>query len=457
VQVFNKKQIPWLLLFLVQLGFLVFGLETKHIYTADSAEYLHQAENIFHEGSTYCGDPTIEPREPPLYSRRPPGYGTFILLSSFFLTIPYLTLFFQCLLSVFNLYIGYRILRFIRPEIKPTGLYLAAVLFAPSQFIYAVHYMNEIPFQTCLLLGLYYLLRFEQHDGKISELYKHHLCLIGCYLIKPVAMFLWIFSILHVILTKKDTKATVELSLLSTLHLLIIGGTMWYNYYRVGIAEYSSIGHKLFINYNLPALLNNLYGPEKAAYIVDSLQTEMSTESYPIQAAIADQFIRDEISNHPLNYFTVHVKGMLFFITDIGRWDVELMRKGRDYVEQLPSLTKKYKSGGASAVLDYFREWNPLYLLYFALSIISLAFVLVLFIQQLFFNRTNRSFIYLVAGIALYFAFLTGPSGSARFRVPVYPLIVAIAAGAIADYRRKIANSEQEPQSTLPATELPNG
>jgi hypothetical protein len=92
VQVFNKKQIPWLLLFLVQLGFLVFGLETKHIYTADSAEYLHQAENIFREGSTYCGDPTIEPREPPLYSRRPPGYGTFILLSSFFLTIPYLTL-----------------------------------------------------------------------------------------------------------------------------------------------------------------------------------------------------------------------------------------------------------------------------------------------------------------------------------------------------------------------------
>jgi hypothetical protein len=255
-------------------------------------------------------------------------------------------------------------------------------------------------------------------------------------------MFLWIFSILHVIITKKETKATVELSLLSTLHLLIVGGTMWYNYYRVGIAEYSSIGHKLFINYNLPALLNNLYGPEKAAYIVDSLQTEMSTESYPIQAAIADQFIRDEISNHPLNYFTVHVKGMLFFITDIGRWDVELMRKGRDYAEQLPSLTKKYKAGGWTAIADYFRIWNPVYLIYFLLSIIILALVLVLFTQQLLFSKTNRPFLYLIAGLCLYFAFLTGPSGSARFRVPVYPLIVAIAAGAISDYKRKIALTE---------------
>jgi hypothetical protein len=378
VKLFQKKNLPWLLLFLVQLGFLVFGLETKHIYTADSTEYLQQAENIYKEGSTYCGDLTITPREPSLYSRRPPGYGTFILLSSFFLTLPYFTLVLQCLLSVFNLYIGYKILRFVRPEIKPTGLYFAALLFAPSQFIYAVHYMNEIPFQTCLLLGLYYLIRFEQHEGKISELYKHHLCIIACYLIKPVAIFLWIFSILHVVLTKKDTKATVELSLLSTLHLLIIGGTMFYNYYRVGIAEYSSIGHKLFINYNLPALLNNLYGPEQAAHIVDSLQTEMSKEPYPIQAAIADQFIRHEITDHPLNYFTVHTKGMLFFITDIGRWDVELMREGRDFAEQLPSLSKKYKAGGVTAVVDYFREWNPLYLLYFAISIIFLALVLVL-------------------------------------------------------------------------------
>lgn len=443
MRLFQKKHLPWLLLFLVQLGFLVFGLETKHIYTADSTEYLQQAENIFREGSTYCGDPTIEPREPSLYSRRPPGYGTFILLSSFFLTIPYLTLVFQCILSVFNLYIGYRILRFVRPGIKPTGLYFAALLFAPSQFIYTVHYMNEIPFQTSLLLGLYYLLRFERHDGNIWQLYKHHLCIIGCYLIKPVAMFLWIFSILHVILTKKDTKATVELSLLSTLHLLIVGGTMWYNYYRVGIAEYSSIGHKLFINYNLPALLNNLYGPEQAAYIIDSLQTEMSTEPYPIQAAIADQFIRDEITKHPLNYITVHFKGMLFFITDIGRWDVELMRKGRVFVEQLPSLSKKYKAGGVTAVADYFREWNPLYLLYFAGSILFLALVLVLYIQQLLFARTNRSFIYLVTGLALYFAFLTGPSGSARFRVPVYPLIVAVAAGAIYNYSRKNALSEK--------------
>lgn len=443
MRLFQKKHLPWLLLFLLQLGFLVFGLETKHNYTADSTEYLQQAENILREGSTYCGDPTVEPREPSLYSRRPPGYGTFILLSSIFLTFPYLTLVIQCILSVFNLYIGYRILRFIRPDVKPTGLYLTGALFAPSQFIYAVHYMNEIPFQTCLLLGLYYLLRFERHDGNIRHLYKHHLCIIGCYLIKPVAMFLWVFSILHVILTKKDTKATVELSLLSALHLLIVGGTMWYNYYRVGIAEYSSIGHKLFINYNLPALLNNLYGPEKAAYIVDSLQTEMSTESYPIQAAIADQFIRNEISNHPFNYVAVHIKGMLFFITDIGRWDVELMRKGREFTEQLPSLSKKYKAGGVTAVIEYFREWNPLYLLYFAISIIFLALVLVLFIQQLLFARTNRSFIYLVAGLALYFAFLTGPSGSARFRVPVYPLIVAVAAGALADYRRKIAQSEK--------------
>lgn len=447
MHLFQKKHLPWLLLFLIQLGFLVYGLETKHIYTADSAEYLQQAENIYREGSTYCGDPTIEPREPSLYSRRPPGYGTFILLSSFFLNYPSITLILQCLLSVFNLYIGYKILRIIRPEIKPTGLYLAAVFFAPSQFIYAVHYMNEIPFQSCLLLSVYYLLIFEKEDGKISQLLKHHLCIIGCYLIKPVAMFLWIFSILHVIITKKETKATVELSLLSTLHLIIVGGTMWYNYYRVGIAEYSSIGHKLFINYNLPALLNNLYGPEKAAYIVDSLQTEMSTEPYPIQAAIADQFIRDEISNHPLNYFTVHTKGMIYFITDIGRWDIELMRKGKEFAAQLPSLSKKYKAGGATAVVDYFREWNPLYLLYFALSIIFLALVIVLFMQQLLFARNNRSFIYLVAGLALYFAFLTGPSGSARFRVPVYPLIVAIAAGAIADYKRKIALTETNQQS----------
>lgn len=414
-----KNIIPWLLPLTLQLCFLLHALSTGHTHTRDSYEYLHQAENILNAQTFYCGDTGEPVTDTSLYSRRPPGYGLFILLTSLFLQWPEGTLILQALLSVFNIWLGYVILRLLIPGFTKIWLYIVPASLIPSQFALGAVFMSEIPFQTSILLSIYFLIHHEQKSRNYSNLIGHHACLLVAYMIKPVAVFLWLFSVIYLLIREKGAGSIRALAILTVIHILVIGGMMARNYQLTGIAEYSSIGHKLILNYNMPQLLTAVHGPEAAGEMIDKLQTGLTGQPYQMQKAMADQFIREQLQEHFPLYLLIHLKGMLLFFIDSGRWELEFIFNAHSETAGQTSWMQSIRTGNPDAIRQTIAAWPGWVFPYYLLSVITTLICLPGCVSWFFRKKSEKGVRLLFAGLLLYFSLLTGPSASARFRNPV--------------------------------------
>jgi hypothetical protein len=421
---FFKK--PFLILIMVQIVFLTYALFNNHHFTNDSVEYLTQAGNLIEHGSLYCGDYNTLEKDPGLYSRRPPGYAIFLLVTTFFLHFNSGALLIQCFLSVFNIYIGYKILQLIFTGKASFVRYVFLFLLFPTQFIYAVTYMSEIPFQTALLLSIFYLFRFEK-SGDYKTLYLSHLFLALTYLFKPITLFLWLGLILYTITIKSDHRGSKHLTLLGLGHFLLLGFFFLNNYSLTGIAEYTSIGRKVIFNYNIPAVLTRAYGEEVAQHKMDSVQNGMTGMPYVMQCVYTDNFIRNTLLTRPLDFSLTHALGVPRFFLESGRWDLELWFNGKDHAGTLPSLKEAFEEKGIRGLATLLRTWPVLYSIYYFLVIAGTIFIFLLFIKGIFSPLIQRRHRFLLLFIIFYFVVLTGPSASSRFRLPVFPFIAVLA------------------------------
>ena len=421
---------PFLLISILQLIVILYAIREGHIYTNDSKEYLTQAHNLLQHGSTYCGDYDSPLRDESLYNRRPPGYAVFLILSSLFFSINILPLFVQGALSVFNIYIGYKILQEVFKGKPKLGLYLSFFIFFPSQFIYAGVFMAEIPFQSALLLCLYFILRFEK-SGNSTYFYIHHLFLALSYLIKPVTFFLWVACALYGITIKHNTGISQRLGLMSLAHVLLIGSFFLNNYFLTGIAEYSNISRKLLVNYTIPAVLTYSYGAEYANNKTDSISRQLAHQPYPVECAMTDEYIRETFLTRPVDFIIVQLSGVPRFFLESCRWDLELLTSGKDAADTGPSLIHLYRLNGFSGIKKITHQWSIVYLFYYILVVLATFLIVLLFIKGLFMKNIPRRYRWLFTGLILYLAILTGPSASARFRMPVFPIIALVAFSAL--------------------------
>lgn len=422
----KKESALWVLLISTQLFFFAYAQLNQHTKTADSDEYIYQAKNLIDYGTTYSGDYTATNLDVSLYERRTPGYPVYLILTKTIFHSNFLPLFLQCVLSLLNIFIGYKILKLISPDTKNTYLYLFFFLFFPSQFIYATVFMSEILFQTSILLCLYYLLQFEK-SGKFSYFYIHHLLLAIAYLIKPIALFLWLgYSLYGIIIHNKRGIAVRQIAA-ALFHVLLLGSFFVKNYNQTGIAEYSGIGRKLIINYNMPALLSFYENETYAKNKIDSLQYSLKNESYASQCASIDLFIRQEVTAHPIHFLLLQGYGSIKLLLETGRWDLELWRVGYENVEKTPSLKNTYSMNGISGVLHELNQWPILYLIYYCFVVFASIALFLLFINSLFNKSLIRRHKLLLLATIIYFAILSGPSASARFRIPIFPILVILA------------------------------
>ncbi|MBK7965712.1 MAG: glycosyltransferase family 39 protein [Bacteroidetes bacterium] len=425
-QYLKNEKVLWVLIIATQLFFFNSSQILQHTKTADSAEYIYLAQNIVDHGVIYCGDYTSEPKDISLYSRRTPGYPVYLLLTKIIFNSDFLPLLLQCMFSIFNIFLGYKIAIQIFSDSSKAYLYLFFFLFFPSQFIYATLFMTEILFQTSVLLCIYFLLIFEK-NGRFKFFYIYHLFLAIAYLIKPIALFLWLVYILYGIIFHNNRGIAARQITIALFHLLIIGGFFIKNYHQTGIAEYSGIGRKLLINYNMPALLSSYENEEYAKNRIDSLQFSIINHTYASQCASIDLFIRKEVTSHPLHFIALQVYGAIKFLLETGRWDLELWRKGYQHLDNSKSLKQQFTTNGLTGLQQELKSWNPFFLIYYFLVMIVTFTLFILFIKSLF----NTSLLFrhklLLVSTIIYFALLTGPSASARFRIPIFPILVILA------------------------------
>jgi hypothetical protein len=426
IDFFKKEYVLWILLISTQLFFFTYAQLNQHTKTADSDEYIYQAKNLIDYGTTYSGDYTASNLDVSLYDRRTPGYPIYLILTKIIFHSDFLPLFLQCILSILNIFIGYKILKQISPDTKKTYLYLFFFLFFPSQFIYATVFMSEILFQTSILLCLYSLLQFEKSE-KFKYFYLLQLLLAIAYLIKPIALFLWLGYSLYSIIVHNKRGIAVRQLVAALFHVLLLGSFFLKNYHQTGIAEYSGIGRKLMINYNMPALLTFYENETYAKNKIDSLQYNLKNESYASQCANIDLFLRQEVSEHPIHFLLLQGYGSIKLLTETGRWDLELWRVGYENVEKAPSFKNIFSTNGIPGVFHALNLWPVPYLIYYCLVILVTIALFLLFIKSLLNKSLIRRHKLLLLATILYFAVLTGPSASARFRLPIFPILVILA------------------------------
>ncbi|MFM9007878.1 MAG: hypothetical protein ACKORE_04770, partial [Bacteroidota bacterium] len=305
----------------LQLCLTWMGISADRIQTSDSAEYFKLAENLFERGVWYCGELSAE-TDASLYSRRPPGYSVFLFFSSIGLRIPILTLFLQAVLHALSAVLTWEILS------KGFGVRLRAWsmcviwLFMPSSWIYPQVFMSETLLQFLLVSGVYFLLKFHTTNTK-SSFWTGHLLLVFAWLTKPVAIFCWIpvliWQAAHV-----KSEARRNLVVASILHIALIAIVLVRNEQQTGVNELSSVGRKLMINYTIPSILAVQHDDTTAKNQVIRFQESLQRMSYAESSAKSDSMIRSIMTENLLATGFAYLKGAVFFLTDPGRWDLEM-------------------------------------------------------------------------------------------------------------------------------------
>lgn len=413
---------------LLHLAFFVLSLSAGHIVLPDSEDYIWQATNFDTTGSFYAANPAL-PIKIDYFSKRPPFYALFIWVITSLFSSLYAVIFFQNLLSIIAAWWIYKLLK-DNFSIKKAALYTAVLWAAfPNQLLYANMVMSETLLQFLLVAAFYCFVKYYQNPQKKHFIYLNSIVLAIALLTKPVMLYFWVINfVLLLILGIKNRRYWLPLPVL----IIPLVAMLWSeaNYNKTGYRHYSSITHINLKDYNTKYFLFSKYGSEYGDSVIEII--DRKAETLPTYAAQA-QYIKDTCKHILLSdvpaYGKFHARGMLNFMGDPGRYDYVSFFN----IPQTDGLgLLHYLSKGNMQELQGFIKTQPLWLIIvLLLSMLVNGIILVLCFVYLFTKNTPLwPKIYLLA-LAGYIWFVTGPIGSARFKVPIYPLLIIASAISI--------------------------
>jgi hypothetical protein len=198
----------------------------------------------------------------------------------------------------------------------------------------------------------------------------------------------------------------------------------FYNQQVTGYFHYSSIKTYNLYDYNTKGLLANLYGTEYAnKTIKEMIKTDQDFSGLAERTKHIEKESYAIIRQHPVFYGWLHLRGMVNFFLDPGRYDL---------VNFLPPLQTKnefsffgtLREKGISGIGTYLSRLPvglTFYLgLNFLMNLVTTA-GLILFAFNRRFNLALRIFIPL---LVIYISAASGPIGCSRFKEPIYFLMV---------------------------------
>jgi hypothetical protein len=417
---------------MIHLAFFGVAVQNKNFTTKDSWEYLWQSQNLKSSGSWYAGDLTQE-INPALYNKRPPAYGAFLSLLNVnaALNNVYLLLIIQLGLSLLTVFMVVQFVKLFLGEEWNRLWLLIPLVFFPSQFVYCNMVMSEILLQIFVLLAIYFIARLIRYS-QMKDLWWSQWSVAIAMAIKPV---MWLFPFVAVgsFLIHFFNKK-VKLIALITFIIPFSAIAFFFNYShaKTGIWEFSSIQRKLMINYNSFAVLKDAFNEEEATKTISELQSSVANLPYLEKCKQIDDFNREVLFNHPMSAIKMELIGIFNFFAGHPRWDLESFYLGE------VNVMKPYQSDSRLALFSYYA-----YLI--TCSIMGLI-VLIAFVKFIFSSHISYSLRGCIASIVIYFAIVTGPSASTRFRLPVFPVLMATFCIVANEYvmKRKAAASYSE-------------
>lgn len=415
----SASQFYFTILFVVLIhsAFFLYALKQNNFYLQpDSSEYLNQRDNLLEDGSFYQGKPE-EPHRWYLETRRPPLTGIVFAAIKKISASDVAILVFQNLLSCCVLIY---LLRNVNSRFPDFNLLLLIpfLIFFPAQMIYTDFIMAEILFQALICAAVFLLLQ-----GKKNLIWFFVFITMAAF-VKPVIYLFWVpaFILLFVY------RNTLQLKWFdfSGLALMAIAVFLfsWFNYQRTGVFAFSSASESFLPDYVALPVMHYAEGKEKAIELHESIQqnAQMNIRYPEYHRSLINQSI-DVVKTYPITTAVLWIKGIMVFFTDPGRWDI-LAFMNRKPPEHQNGFFHVLKSQGIHQAIKHLTSQGV------GLTVFTLAGILInglLFFCFLIFMKDERySFLFrlMAALIVFYIAFITGPIGSARYRVAVFPILL---------------------------------
>ena len=408
---------------------LVWALHTGSWCFPDSDRYLQAAENLRLHGELYA---RAWPASRPLgqamqeFTIRPLGYPWIVRLLATGVSQPVLLLVVQNILSLLNLGV---VLRWWAQRNCPAtgmwGLVLLGIGLFPGQLIYANAVMSEIMLQT-VVLSIVVAVLFFIETRKLRYFAGAAVGLVAALLLKPVFYPLALaFIAIGVGVAWRFKRGS--LLMISLVPVVVVAFYMRWNEQRTGYFHFSSIAEINLLHYNAAGVVRQLEGPgAEERWVASVLRDANATPDFATRQHLIQARAQAVLWAHPLVYARQHVQGMATFFLDPGRFDIsEFLR-----LEPPPGggLLAQVRAGGLWRAVGRL----PLRLLGM-LAIVLISNILRLVAAARGFLRLGRSEPVLrygrwvAVGLLFYLALLTGPLGAARFLVPVWPLLLALA------------------------------
>ncbi|MBH8560066.1 hypothetical protein [Hymenobacter negativus] len=428
----EKSQVPgWVWAVLVGAHVLTLGwvLHQGRWSFVDTGRYIQAAENLWRHGQLYARPwPGIAPSGQAVqeFTIRPAGYPLIILGLGGAGGWPVMLLVVQNVLSLLNLGLVLRWwARWAYPNLRDWALALAAVLTFPAQFIYASAVMSEMLLQTAVLSIAVTAIAFI-HSPRLRYCAGGAVAVIVAFLLKPVFYPLaFVAVMLAIVVGWRYRRPAV--TVIGVLPVLVVGLYMLWNQQRTGYFHFSSIAEINLLQYNAAGVLRQIAGPEVeekwVTQVIDQANTkpDFATRQHFIQVQAAAM-----LTEHIGLYARQHVQGMVALFLDPGRFDLSQLLGWAPPVGG-GLLTQARQGRLWQAVIGL--PWGQLGLLGLVLlaNVARLGFAVRGFRRLQYGNTACHNGRWVAVGLLLYVAALTGPLGAARFLVPVWPLLLALA------------------------------
>ena len=298
----------------------------------------------------------------------------------------------------------------------------------PLQFFYAALPMPEMICQ--LLVGLWFLFLLQKQNF-LTGLTLGVLILIKpifiVFLLPLIIVLLFKLGLRNFIFSQRFIRSTSQLFEGLNFNVIVIPiGFIFFiglfNHSKWGVFHLSSISTTNFYEYNRYQALSEAEGREFAdsLYELESIQLNQMSDFDPEKGELLRAFSTATLWDYPLAFMKMHLKGMLQMFMDPGRYDA-MVFFGWPQTKGFLGL----KNGHDDVISRPIYEW--IYIVIFAmLNLIKFVILVWVSIKILKIGSNLHVHLFFPLCIVIMYAFAIGSVGTARYLVPIYPLMAYI-------------------------------
>jgi 4-amino-4-deoxy-L-arabinose transferase-like glycosyltransferase len=394
-------------------------------YTNDTQNYLTTAQELLRYG-TFTTD-----RQPEVI--RTPGYPLLLIPGLLLGNVAVVTTVLQLAFALAGI-IGAYALAVALSGSRRAGLVAAVLLAADSASIALTAYILTETVATTLLVWAVWLLVRYTRSGRLPQLAGAMVLIAACVYVRPAALYLpacvVIFFTVRA-LVSRQWRGVAHAAVAAILAVVLL--VPWSLRNRAhGFGGFSAIGNLVLYYYGAGTILAEqegvpfttqlhrmgwLAGPgwlDESRYVAFHPEQRNWTAArrYDFMGAEAVRIIR----NNPARYAWLHARGMIHTLTGTG--GVELRALLGKPISKLRFLDRVRQ--GRVEMMDAVNAASGVFLL----AVYAL-------VARRLLSQPRDAALLLVVCVAAYLVFIAGATGDARFRVPVMPLLCALAGAGV--------------------------